>query len=156
MEIMRTSPRVLKATNKYITSLGRKREELTEEQWNLMLNYIKARRIGIPFLLFFVVFWIGTTFTYWYQGHKYYTKIIPNQTVRISFDDQKEAVTFSPKEIQRYLSNVIHCYVMAFSGFLMAVMFLTYFIIILTIFKKSNRKAHAVLLSRTPQTGVEV
>lgn len=33
------SPRILKATEKYVASLGRKREELTEEQWTFMVNY---------------------------------------------------------------------------------------------------------------------
>jgi len=153
---MKTSPRVLKATEKYIASLGRKREELTEEQWNLMVRYVKNRRIAIPFLLFSVIFCIGTTFAYWYQGHKYYTKVIPHQTVKISFDDQRESLSLSLEEIRRYLSNMADCYMMVGMSFLLAVLVLHIFIGSVTFTKMMNRKSHRILLSRPPLTGIVV
>jgi hypothetical protein len=156
MIIMRTTPKILKATEKYIASLGRKREELTEEQWNLMLNYIKVRRIAIPFLLFFAMFSIGMTFAYWHQGHKYYTKTIPHQSVKISFDDQKEPITLSPEEVRQYLNYVTNRYMVASCQFLLSIFFLTSFIISMTIARTANRKAHRILLSRPTSPAVEV
>ena len=141
---MKTSPKVLKATEKYVTTLGIKREELTEEQWNLMVKYVEVRRIGVPFLLFFAVFSIGMTFVFLHLGNKYYTKVIPHQTVKISFEDQKEPIALSPEEIRQYLNYVINRYMVAFGQFLLSVSFLTFFVISITIAKTANRKAHRI------------
>jgi len=153
MLIMRTSPRVLKVTEKYIASIGRKREELTEEQWNLMVYYVEGRRIAIPFFVVMVLFWISTTFLYWQGGHKYLTKVIPHCAVTISFEDQREPISLSPEEIRECFRYVIQHYTMAWGGFLLAVIFSTFLVFIVTI---GNRKAHRILLSRPTATEVVV
>lgn len=156
MEIMRTSPRVLKATNKYIASLGRKREDLTEEQWNLMLKYIKARRIGMPFLLFFALLSIFFAYKYWQLSNKYLTKVILNPRIEASSNQQDESILMKTEEIRYHFKRFAYFRAMAWGQFLIANMMLTFFIISLTIVKITNRKTHRTLLSRPPATGVVV
>lgn len=146
---MRTTPRVLKATEKYIASIGKRREELTEEQWNLMLNYIKGRRISIPLLIIVALILISSSFWYWHLGHKYFTNAIPSNSVTISFVDQQEPISLSPKEIKEYFNRVIQCYAMAWGGFLVVSMLLTFLICFVII----GHPAHRILLFRPTTTG---
>lgn len=152
----RVSPKVLKATEKYLTSIGRKREELTEEQWNFMVDYIKKRCLIVPILIFFVLFCTVMTYLYWHQGHKYYTKVIPHQTVKISFDDQRESITLSPEEIRRYLRYVTDCYMMAGMQFELTIFMLIFLFGSVMLTKIMNRKTHRILLSRPTTTRVVV
>jgi hypothetical protein len=146
---LQVSPRTLKAAEKYIASLGRKREELTEEQWNLMVRYVEGRRIAIPFLLMMCLLLAGMTFVNWHRGHKYFTKAIPNNTVTISFEDKSEPISLSPKEVRDYFDYTIHLYMMAWGGFLVATMLLT----ILICFGIIGQPGHKILLSRPTTTG---
>ena len=154
MLIMRTTPRILKATEKYIASLGRKREELTEEQWNFMINYVKTRRVAIPFLVVCGLISLGMTFMYWHQGHKYVTEVIPHHTITVSFNDQNEQITLMPDEIRKYLNYITDRYMMAGTQFVLAYCLLIFFVISLTLVRIQNRKMHRILLSRPNTTGI--
>jgi len=148
---LQISPRTLKAAERYIASIGRKREELTEEQWNLMVHYVEGRRIGIPVLLIACLLLAGMALMHWHFGHKYFIKAIPHHTVTISFEDQQEPISLSPEEIREYFSYVVHRYMMAWGGFLLAGILLTFLVCIVTMGKG---KAHRILLSRPNTTGV--
>jgi hypothetical protein len=147
MMIMRTTPGIIKATEKYIASLGRKREELTEEQWDFMVNCIKTRRIVIPLFIIMALLCIITIFRAWYLGHECFAKAIPHNTIMISFEDKSEPISLSPKEIRDYFSYTINRYMGAFGGFLLFINVLTYLMIIIGI-----KKTHRILLSRPATT----
>ncbi|MGA2070927.1 MAG: hypothetical protein ABSG97_06220 [Sedimentisphaerales bacterium] len=149
---IKTSPKVLKATDKYIASIGRKREELTEEQWNLMVNYIKTRRLAIPSLIFFGLICAIFTLMYYHLGHKYLTMAIPHHTVTISFEGQQEPITLSPEEIRKYSTYVTDCYMMAGTQLMLAFESLIFIVISLTITRIYARKGHIILLSRPTST----
>ena len=83
---MQVSPRTLKAAEKYIASIGKKREELTEEQWNLMVHYVEGRRIGIPLLIFSGLICAVFSIMYYHLGQGFVEDIFPHQVVEISFE----------------------------------------------------------------------
>ena len=153
---LKPSPRTLKATEKYIASIGRKREELTEEQWNLMVNYVKCRRISIPFFLIFFLVSTALMIANWYLGRKYVKKVIPEQSVKVIFNEQKEQTIISPEEIRNYLSYVNERYFMTGSQYIFAIGFLVIFILNVTLIRMTNRKTHRILLSRSSTASVAV
>jgi hypothetical protein len=148
MMIMRTTPGIIKTTEKYIASLGRKREELTGEQWDFMINYIKTRRFAVPVLLIFGLFSIGMAFLYWHQGQKYFIQVIPNHSVKVSFDDQKEPLSLTPEEIRNYLEHMRDIYIMVGMKFVLSIFLIIFIIGSITLIRWQNRKTHKILLSR--------
>jgi len=146
------SPRTLKAAEKYIASVGRKREELTEEQWNLMVNYVKTRRLGLPLLIFCGLICAVFTLVFYHLGQGFVEELLPHQVVKISFDDQRESISISPEEMRRHLSYATECYMLAGMQFMLALDFLIFVFGGLTIVWKQNRKTHMVLLSRPTST----
>lgn len=146
---MQVSPRTLKATEQYIATLGRKREELTEEQWNFLIKYIEGRRIAIPLFLIMCLLFACMTFIDWNRGHKYFVRAIPHHTVKVLLEDQQEPISLSPEEIRVYFNYVVHHYMMAWSGFLLVSIFLTFFCMMII---GGNKKAHRILLSRPVTT----
>lgn len=153
---LKVSPRVLKATEKYIASLGRKREELTEEQWKFILNYIKGRRVVIPILVVFGLFCVGMTILYWNSGHKTVARAIPHDTVKISVNNQKDTISLSPEEIRQYLDYVTDCYMNAGVQIMLGFQLLVFAFLSATLARIHNRKMHRILLSRPPPTGIVV
>jgi hypothetical protein len=153
---MRTTPRIVKATEKYIASIGTKREELTEEQWNFMLNYVKMRHLRIPLLMILGLFCAGMTLAYWHLGHKYFTNALPDNTIKIEFNGQKEAISLSSEEVRKYFSYVTHCYMNAGVQFMLALQFLVFAILGATLTRTTNRKMHRILLYRPSSTEVEI
>ena len=149
---MKPSPKVLKATEEYVTSLGRKREDLTEEQWKLMVNYINTRRISSPILLIFCLVSVCMMFVSWHLGHKYITKVIPHHTITVSFNDQKKSIPLTPEEIGQYLNYITERYSTVGAHLVLAVVLLTFIILNVTVIKRTNGKNHRILLSRPAAT----
>lgn len=154
MLIMRTSPRILKATEKYVASIGRKREELTEEQWNLLVKHVEARRVANPFLLLAGLFCISMTYLFWHQAHKYVTNIVPNHTITVSFNNQNEPIILTPEEIREYLKYITDGYMLAGMQSMLAFQLLGFAVLSMALTKRTNRKAHRILLSRPTETVV--
>ncbi|MFH1370103.1 MAG: hypothetical protein ABII09_02290 [Planctomycetota bacterium] len=126
---------------------------MTEEQWNLMLNYIKARRIGIPFLLLFALLSMCFACKYWQLGNKYLTKAVLHQNIVTSPDNQKELISLSPEEIKYHFKHLSYFYAMGWGQCLLSVQFLTFFVISVTFGKL--QKTHRILLSRPSIAEVE-
>ena len=144
----------LKATERYVASIGRKREELTEEQWNLMVHYVEGRRIAIPFLIIIVLFCTSMTFLFWYLGHKYLTGAIPNHTVQIMIENQSKTISLSPKEIREYFDYLAGCYMNAGVNLMLAFFALIFVVGSITFARRQNKTTHRILLSRPNTTGV--
>jgi len=154
MMIMRTTPKILKATERYVISIGRKREELTEEQWNFMVNYIKACRISILSLAIIGIINVAFTLMYFYFGQGFAKGVLPPEVVTISFEEQGKSVSFSPEEMRRYLNRATDCYLNAGMGSMLSIFFLTFFIGNFTFIRVMNRKTHRILLSRPIATEI--
>jgi len=151
---LKPSPRVLKAAEKYVTSLGRKREELTDEQWNLMVKYTQGRRLGIPFLIFFGLVCAIFTATYYQHGQKFAKDILPSQVITITYEDQRESIYISPEKMRKYLNYATNCYMNAGMQLMLTIQFLIFFVGSVTLSKTMNIKTHRILLSRPPSTGI--
>jgi hypothetical protein len=145
---LKISPKVIRATEKYIASIGIKREELTEEQWNLLLDYVKNRRIVIPIFVLIMLFCSSMTFLFWHLGHKCLTGAITNHTVQIATDNQREPISLSPEEIREYFDYLAGCYMNAGINFMLAFYTLIFLIGSITLVRIQNRKTHRILLSR--------
>jgi hypothetical protein len=103
-------------------------------------------------LIFIMLFCSTMTFIYWHLGHKYFTKAIPNDTVTISFNGQKETLSLSPEDIRKYFDYVKDCYMNAGMGFMLAFYALIFVIGSVTLVRTQNRKMHRILLSRPTET----
>jgi hypothetical protein len=153
---LKISPKVIETTEKYIASIGIKREGLTEDQWNLLLNYVEHRRIVIPIFVLMVLFCSSMTFLFWHLGHKYLTGAIPNHTVQIVIDNQREPISLSPEEIRKYFDYLAGCYMNAGANFMLAFYTLSFLVGSITLIRIQNRKMHRILLSRPNTKGVVV
>jgi len=149
---LKPSPKAIKATEKYVASLGRKREELTEEQWQLMANYIQNRRVAIPILIILGLISISFAFMYYHIGQDYIEDILPNRAINVTFEENSKKISISSEKIQRHLSYAKECFMKV--GFnISLILFILMFVIgSLTLVRIQNKKTHRILLSKTVTT----
>jgi membrane-associated protease RseP (regulator of RpoE activity) len=77
MSKKKISPKVHQSAERYLASLDSSRELLTNEQWDIIVNYVKAQRMKVPILLILGVIQLCLAFIYFQRTNKYIASIIP-------------------------------------------------------------------------------
>jgi hypothetical protein len=146
---LKPSPRTIKATEKYIFSLGRKREELTEEQWNLMVHYVQGLRFAIPILLFLELFSVFFAFEYCRLGQKFTNDALFSQSavVKMMFKDPSKSISLSQEDVP-ILNHAREYFILAGMNIMLVINFFILIIFSLTLTRQQNKKTHRILLSR--------
>ena len=109
------SPKVQLAAEKYLASLGSSKEQLTDKQWEIVVNYMKFRRtanLTIIGSLLFGVFIACSSFWALNCGKKAIDSIVPNDTREIVFISKpgETSIPVSPDYMKNYIKAVAKMY----------------------------------------------
>jgi len=138
------SPKVQEATEKYLTSLGSSKEQLTEKQWEIVTNYVKSRRVAkltITFFLIAGIFNAGLCYWAFHLGKHAINSMIPSETAQVTYVSKngEKSIPLTPASITDYMKAAANLYWSAGSSFVLAVFFFSWFIIA-PLLRRSNRK----------------
>lgn len=101
------SPEIQHAAEKYLATLGSSRQQLTDEQWRVVIKHIKNRRMrGLCMFIFLclavLLLWLG--FRAYRSAHYFLPEVLPVESVRIYQGDSETLVEPQVQEIQNYIN----------------------------------------------------
>ena len=128
----KTSEKVLAAGEKYLTSLGSSREQLTDKQWGVVVKYVKGQRITKLCVAFFLIVGLicaDLSLRAFRLGSKGLASVIPNEVAEIIlvFKAGEESMLLKPDDVKDYINAAAGsywlcgaCFVLAVSSFALA------------------------------------
>jgi hypothetical protein len=147
------SPKIQLAAEKYLTSLGSSREQLTDKQWEIIANYVKTRRMKVPILLTGGIFCACMGFLYSWYAKNHIANILPDEAVFVSKANKESAITLKPDDIKEHIDYLTHAYFMAGSLFILTVFMLGAVSICIPLMRRGNRKMLKAFIPRKQERG---
>jgi hypothetical protein len=151
----RISPKVQRATEEYLASLGSSRKELTQEQWVILAKHVRRQRVEkFSMVLLVVVGLLKVWLTWWalQLGNVTIFSAVPKNVERIIFvSDAGEQVTTVPELLKLDMKLVALAYCYAGVSFVLAVFLLTGGLIFLPLDRRATKKMLEALVPRRPE-----
>jgi hypothetical protein len=143
------SPRLQQAAEKYLSSIGASRADLSEKQWEIVVKHVKTQRMAVLILLIFGVILAGLSFWAFRLGEKGMASIIPEKAHLITFVSKtgEESASINPEDIKNYMKAVVDSYWNCGSSFALAGLFFTYAFITIPLTKRANKKMLEAFIS---------
>ena len=144
------SPKVQHAAEKYLASLGSSREQLTDKQWEVFVNYVKVQRsfkTCMPIILLLAIICAYFTFFGFQKTNKLITRVVPDEVIYVTKEASESPISLEPDIIKGYLERVRDLSFDTAGLFMITVMMLNVFVLRL-IFKKHRLKAIEALVQR--------
>ncbi|MDD5327861.1 MAG: hypothetical protein PHY02_08630 [Phycisphaerae bacterium] len=116
------SPRIQQAAEKYLDSIGASKADLSDKQWEIVADYVKAQRMVVPLLLIIGIISIGVSIWSFRLGEKGMASIIPEKAHLIKFISKtgEESTPVNPDEIKNYTEVIMGLYWKCGSFFMLA------------------------------------
>ncbi len=106
----KVSQKVQQATEKYLASLKSSREQLTDKQWEVLINHIKCQQIfkwAIPFFLLpLAVFHTCLTIWSFHRTNELIKLVVPDEVVYVSRASDQTPTSLEPDRIKTYLQRL--------------------------------------------------
>lgn len=100
------SLKIQQATEKYLTSLGSSREQLTDKQWHIITKHIKIQRMTKPIVLCCLISGLvlmGVTLFYHHWARYEIERVTPNHPIDFHELGDDGTIRVWPQEIKDYL-----------------------------------------------------
>jgi hypothetical protein len=106
------SKKAQKAAEKYLNSLGSSREQLTDKQWNAVVNYVKRQRPRIPIFIFLILSLIMAGLSFWafQSGSKLISIATPSETIEVIFVSEAGEESVEASDFSCYIRSVAKSY----------------------------------------------
>ena len=100
------SKKVQQAAEKYLASLDSSREQLTDKQWEVFINYIKTERnfkMFMPILFLLMIVMACCTIHAFKFTNKSINKIVPDEVVYVRKATDESTISLEPSQIEEHL-----------------------------------------------------
>ena len=147
------SGKIQQAADKYLGSLDSSRDQLTDEQWRIVVAYIKLRRTYKPqlvFLLLLSVIWAVSAFWYLYYISKLVAVVVPHETIFVSKAVDEPTIPLDPDDIQEFIDNAAKAYFGTGAATIAALLFFSY-VVAIPIHTRHRRKILESFIPRSQQ-----
>ena len=134
------SPKVQQAAEKYLGSLGYSRTDLTDKQWEIIINYVKTQRMVVPFLLVFGVVSACLGFLFLQSAKSYIAYVVPKEVIFISKAGQEPFISLKPDDIKEYIDYFTHGYFMAGYLFMLTVFLFIFIFVNIPLTRRENKR----------------
>ena len=147
------SEKVLAAGEKYLTSLGSSREQLTDKQWGVVVKYVKGQRITKLCVAFFLIVGLicaDLSLRAFRLGSKGLSSVIPNEVTEIIFVFKagEESMPLKPDDVKDYINAAAWSYWLCGACFVLAVSFFASVLISLPLGRRLYKKMFEGLIPR--------
>jgi hypothetical protein len=156
MVTKKISPKVQLAAEKYLALLGSSKEQLTDRQWQVVINYVKSQsvaKLAITFLLIFCILTAYLSFWAFKLGQKGINSIVPNQTAEIILISKsgEKSQPIKPDEMKNYTKAIAKLYWHHGAEFVMA-MFMLSLVILSFVERRAKRKMLEAFIPRAGES----
>ncbi len=144
------SRKIQKAAEEYLALLGSSPQQLTEKQWHLTVNFIRALRVTKPMITVFLIIGIALTylaFLYSDWTKREIAKVVPTGTIFLHDADDKSILPLQPCEIRDYLESLSSLSFNTGPAFILAV-FLFLLVIIIPLYRRAHGKILEAFIKR--------
>jgi len=100
------SPKIQRATEKYLGSLGSSREQLTDKQWRIVTKHVKFQRMVKPIVLCCLMLGLmlmGITLFYHRWARYDIERVTPNHPIDLRELGDDGTIRVYPQQIKEYL-----------------------------------------------------
>ncbi|MBN1795304.1 MAG: hypothetical protein JW804_01395 [Sedimentisphaerales bacterium] len=134
-----------KAAENYVASLGLSRENLTDDQWNIIRKQIKTQRLAFPFLIIVIVICFIFGCLYLNMWKKY--KKIHISTISSIMETPEESENFlKSKDFSESMNTLSYLASQVAMQFTIGFVFFINVILNITLVRKERKKIFKILL----------
>jgi len=97
------------AAEKFLDSHLTSRENLTEKQWEIIVNHFRNKRnirVGLPIILFSAVFFTWLTIWSFQRTNNLIAQVVPYEVIYVSKAGTETSIAFEPESIKAYLESL--------------------------------------------------
>ena len=148
------SPKIQQAAEKYLGSLGSSRTDLTDKQWEIVVNHVKTQRMRVPILLVFGIIFAGLSLWAFWLGKKGMDSIMPNETSLVTFVSKAgdKSVSLNPDDMKNYIKAVTELYWQCGLSFTLAISFFVFAFITIPLTRRGNKRIFEAFIPHRQET----
>ncbi len=94
---------------KFLDSHLTSRENLTEKQWEIIVNHFRNKRnirVGLPIILFSAVFFTWLTIWSFQRTNNLIAQVVPDEVIYVSKAGTETSIAIEPESIKEYLESL--------------------------------------------------
>lgn len=144
------SPKIQHATEEFLATLGSSPQQLTEKQWEVVVNHIKYQRtikVVLPMILLFAVFYTWLTIWAFQRTNNLIDRAVPDEVIYVSKAGTETSIPFEPDQIKTYLESLKKSSFHSAAGVFFAPFFFTIFVCYF-LFRKHKVKVIQAVVER--------
>lgn len=103
------SKKVQQAAEKYLASYDSSREQLTDKQWEVVVNHVKSQRfikVKLAIILSVAVFEACLFVWAWRLTDELIAKVVPDKTMYVIDGETQDPIDLAPNDIKTYLQKL--------------------------------------------------
>jgi hypothetical protein len=143
------------ATEKYLTSLGSSREQLTDKQWHIVTKHVKSQRLVRPIVLCCLILGLvlmSITFFYSRWARYEIERVTPNHPIDLTELGDDGTVRVWPQEIKDYLELLSSMSFHTGPAFILGILLLVAVFTVPLMIRKNRKKLEEFIPRKNQQT----
>ena len=144
------------AAEKFLDSHLTSRENLTEKQWEIIVNHFRNKRnirVGLPIILLSAVFHTWLAIWAFQRTNNLISQVVPNEVIYVSKAGTETPIAIKPESIKEYLESLKKSSSQSTAGLIIATLMFTAFICYF-VFRKHKLKVIEAVIERKEESKV--